>query len=236
MLIYHVQSLCAVTIFALVHLFASSARRLNTTFHRRFLSVGSGVAIAYVFVDILPKLSLYAPTINEAVWRVFPYFEKHVYVMALLGFLLFFMVDHSSKAATDSAAKFYFSLSSYALLNILIGYAVADIDNPEVKPLALFTIAISVHYFVNDYSLTESFYYRYNHLAKWVLVFCLFLGWTVGLFFELPATPVSLISAFIAGGIIMNVTRHELPERHDTSMPSFLIAALGYTMVLLLLK
>lgn len=120
MLIYPIQSLLAVIVFALIHLFANRARRLS--FHQNFLSIGSGIAIAYVFIDILPKLSKHEPVINKAIWHFFPYFEKHVYVMALLGFLLFFVVDHSNKSTPDSTAKFYFALSAYALLNILVGY------------------------------------------------------------------------------------------------------------------
>jgi hypothetical protein len=234
MLGYTIKSLCAVIIFALVHLFANRARLLDTRFHRRLLSLGSGIAIAYIFIDILPKLSKHEPAINQMIWRVFPYFERHVYISALLGFLLFFIVDRSNKLLKKHPARFYLSLSSYSLLNILIGYAVVDINNPEVRPLILFTIAIALHYFVNDYSLTENFQEQYDHVAKWILIASLFLGWTIGLLFKLPAAGVALISAFIGGGVIMNVTRHELPDEHPTSLPCFLLAAFFYTLILLL--
>ena len=235
MLVYGLKSLLAIIIFSFVHLFAQKARLLDERFHRRLLSVGSGIAIAYVFLDILPKLSKHEPLVNRAVWQVFPFFERHVYIMALLGFLLFFIVDRSDKILSHNTARFYFSLSSYALLNILIGYAVVDIDNPEVKPLVLFTVAISLHYFVVDYSLTENFGDKYNHVAKYILVLCLFAGWFTGLIYELPATAVALISAFIGGGVIMNVTRHELPDDHPTSLPCFLGAALLYSLILLMI-
>ena len=57
MIDYPFQSLFAVMIFALVHLWSEKTHILGTASHGRFLSVGGGVAIAYVFVDILPKLS-----------------------------------------------------------------------------------------------------------------------------------------------------------------------------------
>lgn len=235
MLSYPFQSLLAVIIFSLVHLFANLARKLDTNFHRRFLSIGSGIAIAYVFIDILPKLSKHEPMVNQAIWRFFPYFEKHVYIMALMGFLLFFIVDRSATVLKHYPSRFYLSLSSYILLNILIGYAVADIDNPEVRPLILFTIAMALHYFVNDYSLTENFKAQYDHFAKWMLIAALFLGWATGLLFELPEAGVALISAFIGGGVIMNVTRHELPDEHQGSLASFLLATAFYSLTLLML-
>lgn len=234
MLSYPLQSLLAVVVFSLVHLLANRTRILNGKLHHRFLSIGSGIAIAYVFIDILPKLSKHEPVVNQAIWRFFPYFEKHVYVMALLGFLLFFVVDRSNKLS-KYPASFYLSLSSYALFNILIGYAVVDIDNPEVRPLVLFTIAIALHYFVNDYSLTENFKDQYDRVAKWILIASLFLGWSIGLLFELSTTAVALISAFIGGGVIMNVTRHELPDEHQGSLACFLLAAAFYTLTLLML-
>ena len=234
MSMYPFQSLIAVILFSLVHLFANKARRFDSVFRGRFLSMGSGLAIAYVFVDILPKLSKHAPLVTEAVRRFFPYFERHVYVIALLGFLLFFLLDRS-KIYCPAGNFFYLSISSYALLNLLIGYAVADIDNPEVRPLVLFTIAIALHYFVNDFSLTESLGTQYDHSAKWILITCLVAGWLVGEWFKLSAAAVALVSAFIGGGIIMNVTRHELSKEHLHSLPTFLLGALGYTVILLMI-
>ena len=84
-------------------------------------------------------------------YLTFPYFERHVYIMALIGFLLFFVVDRAQKPIPTRGA-FWFSLFSYSLFNFLIGYSVADKNNPEVQPLTLFTVAIALHYFTNDYS------------------------------------------------------------------------------------
>jgi len=229
MLNYPLLSLMAIIIFSLVHLFANKAR------NGRFLSIGSGIAIAYVFIDLLPKLSKHEPLVNQAIWQFFPYFERHVYVMALLGFLLFYIVDRSNKIFSNKLISFYLSISSYALLNLLIGYAVRDKDNPEVQPLMLFTFAISLHYFAIDYSLNKAFKAQYNHIAKYLLIACLFAGWLSGFFLILPASAVALVSAFIGGGVIMNVTRHELPMDHPTSLPSFLLATGIYTLILLLI-
>ena len=235
MLTYTFQSLLAIIIFSLVHLFADKARKLNPDQHSRFLSIGSGIAIAYVFIDILPKLSKHEPLVNSVVWKFFPFFERHVYIMALFGFLLFYVVDRSNKVLANQPISFYLSISSYALLNLLIGYAVVDINNPEVKPLLFFTIAISLHYFTVDYSLNETFKNQYDHVARYILIACLFSGWLCGFIFELPTAAVALISAFIGGGVIMNVTRHELPIDHPTSLPSFLLATVFYTLILLLI-
>lgn len=223
----------SVLVFACVHLFAERTRALRFTNHSRFLSTASGVAIAYVFVDILPKLSKNDALVHEWLWRFFPYLERHVYIMALIGFLFFFAIDRSKTLLRGQSAFFYLSLGSYALFNFLIGYAVVDPENPEVQPLALFTFAMALHYFMNDYSLSQAHGVEYDAFAKWVLIGMLFLGWLVGLWIDLSPAAVGLVSAFIAGGIIMNVTRHELPEENPHSLGALLLAAFSYTAILL---
>lgn len=232
-LTYPLQSLLVVVLFSLVHVFANKAKGVHSAFHSRLLSTGSGVAIAYVFLDILPKLSKNDAVVKSSFEHVFPYFERHVYVMALLGFLLFFIVDRSKEIVSSKSAYFYLSLGSYALFNFLVGYAVVDKDNPEVQPLVLFTIAMLLHYFMNDYSLTEEHGRQYDCFAKWMLIVCLCAGWGVGLVMQLSATAVALVSAFIGGGVIMNVTRHELPKNKPHSLDAFLVAAFVYAVILL---
>jgi hypothetical protein len=222
----------SVFIFAAIHLFASRIQQMSLPIHAHLLSAGGGIAIAYVFIDLLPKLSESDSIVSQALSGVFPYFERHVYIMALLGFLLFFVVDRVQKTANMQAA-FYLSLSSYSFFNFLIGYAVADKNNPEVQPLALFTIALALHYFTNDYSLSEAHGAQYQKFGKWILILSLFLGWLTGLLFILSPAGVALVSAFIGGGVIMNVTRHELPVNNPNDLGAFLSAAAIYTAILL---
>lgn len=230
---YAVVSLIAVIIFALVHLWAEKTRTLNFFTHSRFLSAAGGVAIAYVFVDLLPKLSETDRIVKEVFERIFPYFERHVYVMAMLGFLLFFAVDRSKFLLSNRSAYFWLSLSSYAFFNFLVGYATVDKTNPEVQPLFLFTFAMALHYFMNDYALCREHGDEYRYLGRWILIASLFLGWLTGFFIELSPTAIALVSAFIGGGVIMNVTRHELPSDSPHSLAAFLLAAAIYTGILL---
>lgn len=230
---YYVLSFFAVTIFALVHLYAYKMVQLNFLTTGKFLSMGGGVSIAYVFVDLLPKLCLNDAIVTEAFHGVFPYFERHVFIMVLAGFLMFFIVDRKQSLHQDEGTSIWLSLPSYALFNFLIGYAVADKNDPEVQPLALFTFALSLHYFINDFSLSEEHGEEYQMFGKWVLIGALFLGWACGFLFDLPPSAVALLSAFIGGGVIMNVIRHELPADNPHSMTSFLLSAAFYTLVLL---
>jgi hypothetical protein len=215
-------------------LWAAKAKRFGSIFHGRFLSFGGGVAISYVFIDILPKLGKSDSLFRKLLLGIIPYFERHVFVMALLGFLLFFCLDKTPDAF-GKKGKFWLSIVSYALFNFLVGYAVVDKDNPEVQPILLFTIAMGLHYFTNDYSLSEAWGSAYKKTGRWVLIASLFLGWFAGLLITLSQLAVALVSAFIGGGVIMNVTRHELPKEDPGSLGVFLLSAITYTAILLTL-
>jgi hypothetical protein len=229
---YEAFSFIAVVIFALVHLFAPVAGRLSWASQGRFLSFGGGVAISYVFIDLLPKLGTSNSLVQRLLYGLFPYVERHVFIMALLGFLLFFSLDRIP-SSNGRDGKLWLSIVSYTLFNFLVGYAVVDANNPEVKPLALFTFAMGLHYFTNDYSLNAAHGDDYRKVGRWVLIGSLFLGWLTGLVTELSQASIALVSAFIGGGVIMNVIRHELPADKPNSLGSFLVSAAAYTVLLL---
>lgn len=229
---YYIFSFLAISIFALIHIWAAKISCFNKIIQARFLSASGGVAISYVFIDILPKLGESDRLVRQTLAGVFPYFERHVYVLALSGFLLFLIVDRT-QFFLKKEGSLYLSLLSYALFNFLVGYAIVDKNNPEVRPLILFTIAIALHYFINDYSLYKVHGSQYKNNNKWVLIVSLFIGWIAGFWATLSKTSIALVSAFIGGGVIMNVTRHELSKENLHNLGAFLLAAFFYTAILL---
>jgi hypothetical protein len=229
---YSAIAFISILIFASVHLFAAKIRRLNVKTQGIFLSAGGGIALAYVFVDLLPKLCKSNLVVQKALSGFFPYFERHVYILALIGFLLFFIVDKTQLILPKKQA-FWFPFIAYAIFNFFVGYAVVDKDDPDVQPLALFTFAITLHYFVNDYSLNRNHGQTYQQIGKWILILSLFLGWFTGISVTLLEPAIALIGAFIAGGVMMNVIRHELPKTNPNSLATFLVSAFIYTIILL---
>lgn len=229
---YPAIALISIVIFTLIHLFADKARNLEAVTKGQFLSAAGGVAIAYVFVNLLPKLCRSDVVVQASLSDVFPYFEKHAFVMGLAGFLLFFTVNGPTKLLHEKG-MFWFSLASYSLFNFLVGYSVVDKNDPEVQPLVLFTIAIALLYFINDYNLNKNHGKNYETIGKWVLIASLFLGWVMGIVYVLPKSAIAMVSAFIGGGVIMNVTRHQLPKDTAHSLLAFLIAAVLYAAILL---
>ncbi|MDQ3770074.1 MAG: hypothetical protein M3370_11455 [Actinomycetota bacterium] len=57
-------------------------------------------------------------------------------------------------------------------------------------------------------------------------------GWTIATFTEVPERVIALIIAFIAGGIVLNVLKEELPGERRARMLPFLAGAAGFTVLL----
>lgn len=153
-------------------------------------------------------------------------------MIALCGFLFFFIVDRS-KTLVWKNTSFWLSVSSYALFNFFIGYAIAYKDDPSIQPLGLFTFAMALHYFTNDFTLMRENAQGYEAYGKWILIGSLTLGWALGNWFIISDAAIALVNAFIAGGVIVNVTKHELPADNPNSTETFLFGSAFYTTVLL---
>lgn len=231
---YTFYSFVSICVLASIHLFADKIDCFSFLSKARFLSAGGGIALSYVFIDLLPKLSKSDHIVKTAFAESFPYFERHVYIMALLGFLLFYIVDRAQKTH-HSDDSFWLSISTYSFFNFLMGYAIVDPNDIESQPLSLFTFAMSLHYFTNDYSLSLAHGSLYKRFGRWVIASFLFIGWITGYFFTLSETAVAILSAFIGGGVIMNVIRHELPEENPNNIGSFITSSILYMFILLLI-
>jgi len=59
------------------------------------------------------------------------------------------------------------------------------------------------------------------------------LGWAAGALVMLPEGMVGALLAFIAGGVVLNVLKEELPEERKSRLWAFVIGAAAYSALLL---
>jgi hypothetical protein len=81
-----------------------------------------------------------------------------------------------------------------------------------VQALLLFFGAMLVKFIINDRSLHEAHKEGYDRLGRWLLAAAVLLGWSVGYFFTLPNFGTAVLQAFLAGGVLLNVFKEELPS------------------------
>ena len=104
-----------------------------------------------------------------------------------------------------------------------------------LEDLLLFFVAMALHFVVNDHGLREHHKDAYLRKDRWVLAAAVVLGWVVGLLTKLPEVAIAVLTAFLAGGVIMNVLKEELPEERESRFWAFALGAAFYTVILLAL-
>jgi hypothetical protein len=139
--------------------------------------------------------------------------------------------------AGDAADErtFWLSIGSFAVYNVLIGYLLLHRIERGPANLALFALAMTLHFVVNDYGLREHHKERYRRLGRWLLAAAVVLGWALGLVAEIPEVAIAVLIAFLTGDVISNVLKEELPEERESRFRAFALGATAYAALLLAL-
>ena len=225
-----------------VHLVAGRLPFLDGIPRSRWLSLAGGIAIAYVFVHLLPDLAEADDALAEA--EVVPYIERHAYVMALAGLAVFYALEWialrarpagSPDAGEDAggARVLWLHAASYGAYNGLIGHLVADGGDRGGAELVLFSIAIGVHFVVADLGLRRHHRDRYDAVVRRVLAGALVVGFVTGLVTALSEAALGVLLAFVAGAVILDTLKEEVPSERQSRLAPFLAGAAGYAALLL---
>ena len=225
---------------ALVHLYASKLKFLTTNPRTRWLSMSSGVSVAYVFVHLLPDLSERQVELEES--SPIAFLEHHVYILALLGLVTFYglerVVSVSQQTTTGDRPQlgvYWLHIASFALYNALIGYLLFHREETDLTNLLVYAIAMALHFIVNDSGFNQDHQNTYRRSGRWILAGAIIAGAAIGMATEISEAAVSILFSFLAGAIVLNVLKEELPEERQSKFGAFALGSFFYTILLLLL-
>lgn len=231
--------------FLLVHFLGGQLRLLEVIPRSRWLSLAGGISVAYVFVHIFPEL---AEAQEELAGRpgAIPWIEHHAYLVALGGLAAFYGLEHMVRASRTPARNppprregatpdtvFWIHIASFAVYNALIGYLLVHREEHDVHGLLFFSGAMALHFLVNDHALQQDHQDVYRRRGRYILMAALLAGWLAGLVTDIGAAALGVLFAFLAGGIVLNVLKEELPEERKSRFAPFLFGATGYSALLL---
>lgn len=233
---------CIAVALAAAHVFAGRLAFLSVVPRSRWLSMAGGVAVAYVFIHILPDLSNHQAAL--AAFAPVKFLEHHVYLIALAGLATFYGLERLVKssrrperaAAGETpapAAVFWVHIGSFAAYNALVGYLLNHREESGTRSLILFGVAMALHFVVNDFGLRQDHKGTYDRVGRWVLAVAVVVGWGLGVGVNVHPAAVAALFAFLAGGTVLNVLKEELPEERESNFWAFLAGVTGYTVVLL---
>ena len=233
--------------FAAVHVFGPRTAFLGDVPRSRWLSAAGGVSTAYVFVHLLPELADYQRRFSEELGEaagLLGGIESHSYLIALLGLVAFYGLERMAKSAAGrdragggerrpSSAVFWIHLGSFAAYNVLIGYLLLHREETDLRGLLIYAFAMALHFVVNDHGLRADHGRVYDNTGRWILAAAPVLGWLLGLAARVPPLLLASLFAFLAGGVVLNVLKEELPEERQSRFSAFAAGAAAYAALLL---
>lgn len=234
------------TSLGLVHILASRTQWLGRIPQCWWVSIAGGVSIAYIFLDILPELSKAQAEVEHSSLPFLAYLEDHVYILALAGLAIFYGLEklalksrshHYRTTGNDHTHPgiFWIHVGSFSLYNGILGLLLWEAENHGLIACLLLFFALALHFFVNDIGLREHHKQAYDRFGRWILATAILLGWALGHRFHGNAAAVAVIWALVAGGVILNVLKEELPSEQESHFGMFIAGAACYSVLLLVL-
>lgn len=229
-------SAIAAIVFAVIHVAIGRLRFLDAVPRSRWLSFAGGVAVAYIFLHVLPELSRRREHLDTGIEVLA---EHSTYLIALLGLVAFYGLERAIKTSGKASMASGFSvfalhIGSFALYSFLIGYLLLHREEPGLVSLLIYAVAMALHFLTNDVGLRHHHQATYDRIARWVLAAAVVLGWLAGLVLTVSMTVVTGLFALLAGGVVLNVLKEELPEERQSRFWPFLGGVGGYAVLLLL--
>lgn len=229
---------CAACGLALIHVFAGRLPFLGASPRSGWLSLAGGVSVAYAIVHLLPDLEDRRRTIAGA--GNSSALDHLLYLIVLAGLLFFYGLEKLAQrgrgAKSDDEAPdaiFWIHVASFAAFNALIGYALVKEDR-DLRALVLYVVAIGLHFLVNDDGLRQKHQRQYAQFGRWALSAAVLAGWAIGITVAIPPVVTAAILGFLAGGILLNTFKEELPPERESRFWIFCAGATVYSAVLLL--
>ncbi|MGE5655089.1 MAG: hypothetical protein ACM37W_00445 [Actinomycetota bacterium] len=192
-------------------------------------SLGSGIAVAYVFLHLLPQLSHHHPDLRA----INPY-------LILVGFLVFYGMERLALELAPSQppewelikrtaiAKPFFSVEIAFLCayNALIVYTMPAQLEYSLASSLVYMLAMILHLMRGDHSLRDKYPKQFKawgrHALAATAILAALAGWLV------PPNPImsDLLIAALTGCTLLNVFKDELPDPVRSSYRWFLTGAL----------
>ena len=239
------EPFCISIVFAAIFVFGNKLHIGYRTHPRRALSAAGGTAVAYVFIHLLPELERAGDTFVEITAdQSLPFPEYRVYLAALIGFILFYGLEHMVHWSRLSGRHertgygigdpiFILHIVGFALYAGLISYLmVRSIEDGKPVPLLMYGIAMGLHFLSTDYSLHHEHGRLYEVCGKWVLAGAVLAGWVCGALTELHKPVVITMLGLVTGGVVMNSMIVELPGEKDGKFLPFCAGAAAYSALL----
>ncbi len=251
------DSIVAVLALAALHIYCGRWDIIRQDEHSPWLSFAGGVAVAYVFMVLLPKLSDWqglvaqvqvqgqnlasgSPASPGGNMKKFIIYE--VFASALAGLVVFYGLERAvfwfkarqeqeRRASLRATGLFAVHISVFAAYNMLIGYMVVHGEIPGRLILILGVVAFGLHFLGINHELWRNYQDKFDRYGRFILAAALLVGWSLGVLTDFDRQVYIGMYSFVAGAVIMNVFNEELPSGPQARFWPFFVGVAGYSLL-----
>lgn len=214
----------AIMMIAIVHVLYPRVEKAASAYRHVWIPFTGGVAIGYVFLYLLPKLSDYTAAIRvdgiQGVWEILDY---RVYLYCLVGFTFYYFVDQYKDTEDDNPVKpVILKGGGFFIYNVLTGYVLANWSRPGIIPVFLGGGVLTMHLLGVNYQVREWNNRIFDDYFRWLFAVAIIIGWGAGAFLAIPRELEMVVTGVLAGGIITNIMIEEIPSRQPGKTRPFL--------------
>ncbi len=217
------STLAAIAITA-IHLWSKQLHCLLYREEYIAASFSGGMAISYVFLNLLPEL--------ETAEKFLGY---SIHFIILLGFIIFYSLESlvwKTSNAPSSQRSFIFGIELffYCLYNFLLIYTIPKVNGLSITGFP-YLMAIGFHLLHNNHILDK----KYGKLFVWgryCLIGTIVLSLSLDVVTQQRDILVSdFLVAFLAGSIMFNIFYDELPSPRKSRLRWFIGGAIVYAVL-----
>lgn len=190
-----------------------------------WLSFSGGVAVAYVFIHLIPELHKITSTAGDPL----------TFSLALIGTVVYFGAAKfvkQSKSNPDSRLAFIIQMTALIPYFFTVGYFLERSNT--LTALGSYTIAVGLHLIGFGFDQKEDHGERYTIWVAGTLAVVLIAGAITSYLYKFDELTLDLLLAFVTGGILLNSIKEEIPTANQSSFWAFAVGAILIGILLLL--
>ena len=116
-------------------------------------------------------------------------------------------------------------MAGFSLYFALIGYFLQHRGDKGAEQELFYFLVLGLHILVLDTVFRRRHEALYDRTGRWVMAASVLAGWALGELVEFPAAVSGMAFALLAGGMILNILKQELPASKEGQVVPFLIGA-----------
>ena len=224
------------SIIASVHLWFGWFEARFERSENRWIGFVGGIAVGYVTLYMLPKLSYvtvrFIAANPDATWAL----QYRAYFILLFGIVVDLVFERVSRMSTGGAtAAKWLEIAVMGLYSFLVGYVAVELPRAEIRFHVVANVILALHLMGMVHSLRTRHPSAHAGWGRIGFALLVIFGYVLGVVTELPESTIVSGTAFTAGMILVNVMSEELPRGKEGRLGYFLVGVGVFAVVSMLI-